>query len=486
MKIKVNRKNLLEAAELCAKLVIPSRSPIEAMPNLRLTASTKLHTTELLASNGEETAVASVFDSHPDSDCDTMVNCAALTAFLKSFDSDYVTLDIHDGKLDIYTKDSLVGTVTASNAAGGPVAPLVPKDAAGFILPSNFTKLLKTAFKYVAPTAEKHLAITGVNLSCYGVTATDGHVLYHVPVPMRIKGNITLPKPVLPPSFTGMPLTMKTWEENRYEIKGIGFALYGRGMNAVYPDWNRILPEQSAYLGRFTLKGDMTDLKGFLKKTPNQEVIVTVNDKSLLVKSWEGEFEVPADTSCRHGSVLRMIGDNLLSAIELGHTEVRFGDKKKVPFMATGGTGFFLFTWMKEDAAAVGKTDAGNTSDETTINNKTDTVSSRTNEGTTAADNQTNTRQEKEKDNMENRTMTQTTAITRFPVTPQTQTQAPQQVAFDELEQLFNDLKETQAMFNEQIANISRKLKAAVTADRQLTREYNKAIGRLEAVRKAI
>ena len=90
--------------------------------------------------------------------------------------------------------------------------------------------------------------------------------------------------------------------------------------------------------------------------------------------------------------------------------------------------------------------------------------------------------------------MTQTTAITRFNTTSQpqtqtqiqTQTQAPQQEAFDELEQLFNGLKETQAMFNDQIANISRKLKAAVTADRQLTREYNKAIGRLEAVRKAI
>ena len=55
MEIKVNRKNLLESAALCAKLVIPSKSPLESLPNLRLTASTKLHTTELLASNGAET-----------------------------------------------------------------------------------------------------------------------------------------------------------------------------------------------------------------------------------------------------------------------------------------------------------------------------------------------------------------------------------------------------------------------------------------------
>ena len=59
MKIKLNRKNLLEAAALCEKLVIPSKSPLESLPNLRLTASTKLHTTKLLASSGPETAVAS-------------------------------------------------------------------------------------------------------------------------------------------------------------------------------------------------------------------------------------------------------------------------------------------------------------------------------------------------------------------------------------------------------------------------------------------
>jgi len=102
MKIKVNRKNLLEAATLCAKLVIPSKSPLESLPNLRLTASTKLHTTELLASNGAETVVATVIDSHPDSDCDTLINCVALMALLKSVDSEQVTLDIHDKLMDIY------------------------------------------------------------------------------------------------------------------------------------------------------------------------------------------------------------------------------------------------------------------------------------------------------------------------------------------------------------------------------------------------
>ena len=102
MKIKVNRKNLLEAASLCAKLVIPSKSPLEALPNLRLCASTKLHTTELLASNGAETIVATVIDSQPESDRDTMINCAALLALFRSVVSGYVTLDIHDKLMDIY------------------------------------------------------------------------------------------------------------------------------------------------------------------------------------------------------------------------------------------------------------------------------------------------------------------------------------------------------------------------------------------------
>ena len=107
MKIKINRKSLLEAAALCAKLVIPSKSPLEALPNLRLCASTKLHTTELLASNGAETIVATVIDSHLENDdCDTLINCVALMALLKSVDSGFVMIDIHDRQMDIYFGDS--------------------------------------------------------------------------------------------------------------------------------------------------------------------------------------------------------------------------------------------------------------------------------------------------------------------------------------------------------------------------------------------
>ena len=96
MTIKVTRTNLLEAAALCTKPVIPSESSIEAMPNLRLTASTKLHTTELLASNGAEIVVATVIDSHPESDCDTIVNCVVLSILLNSAYSEQVTLDFND------------------------------------------------------------------------------------------------------------------------------------------------------------------------------------------------------------------------------------------------------------------------------------------------------------------------------------------------------------------------------------------------------
>ena len=490
MKIKVNRKNLLEAAALCAKLVIPSKSPLESLPNLRLTASVKLHTTELLASNGEETVVATVIDSHPESDCDTMVNCAALTAFLKSFDSDYVTLDIHDRKLDIYTKDRLAGTVTASNAAGGPVAPLVPKDAAGFILPSNFTKLLKTAFKYVDPACGKYPAIKGVNLSRYGVTAGNGHVLYNVSIPMQMKDSLTLPKQVLPTSMGNMPLTMKIWGRHEYEIRGVGFSLYGRGIDHDYPDWTKFIKENPAYTGRFTLDGDLSGLVKFLKSSPSHsDILVTVNQKSLRIKSWEGEMEVPANASCQHGSVLHMKNGDLLDSIEMGHREIRFAEQgTMLPFKATGGMGFFLFMAMKEDAVTAGKTDATNTSAETTINNKKDTVATRTTEGSTAADNQTHGKQEKEKENIENRTMTQTTAITRFSTTPQgqPQPQAQSKSAYDELEQLYNGLKETQALYNDQLAAFGRKIKEVALADRQRTREFNDVSRRLERIKQAI
>ncbi len=483
MKIKINRKNLLEAAELCSKLVIPSKSPIEAMPNLRLSASTKLHMTELIASNGEETVTASVIDSHPEGDCDTMINCAALMALLRSVDSGYVMFDIHDMLLDIYANDSPAGTLTASNTAGGPVAPKVPKDADAFILPSNIATLMKTAFKYVALESESRPAITGVNLSSYGVTATDGQVFYNVPAPMQIKGSLTLPKAVLPTSIGNMPLTMKTWGRHEYEIRGIGFSLYGRGLDFAYPDLTMFIEENPAYTGKFTLKGDLSAFKAFLRKTPNQEVIVTVRQKSLLVKSWIGDFELPADSSCTHGTVLHIAGDNLLSAIELGHTEIQFGDSRRLPIRATGGKGVFLFLRLKDEEADNVNKDSNSSNSNLENINKKDNTASRETEGTTAADKQSKTTQEKEKTQM-----TQTTAITRINTTPQSQTQlqAQPKSAYDELEQLYNGLKETQALYNDQLAAFGRKIKEVALADRQRTREFNDVSRRLERIKQAI
>ncbi len=484
MKIKVNRKNLLEAAELCAKLVIPSKSTIEAQPNLRLSASTKLHTTELLAYNGEETVAASVIDSHPESDCDTLVNCAALTALLRSVDSGYVTLDIHDRLLDIYANDTPAGTLTANNAAGGPMAPSVPKNADAFILPSNFAQLMHTAFKFTSKDNDSPAYLKGVNLSLAGMTSSNGHVLFHVPVPMRMNGELMLARAVLPTSMGNLPLTMKIWNERDYEIRGTGFALYGRGMAGRYPNWQNVMPKEAEYKGDLTLNGDLRELASYLKKLGKDGwAKVSLSPKNLLFKGNDGSaFEFPAKCSCIGGRVLRIKGGDLLACIEMGHGRIQFTDDNINPYKATGGRGIFLFMPMKEDTTNTVNPDT------TTGTTATTQMGGGAESSNAVETNQNNTSKEKEKTQM-----TQATAITRFPATTpqfQTQTQAPQQSqplnAFEELEKLFEGLKATQAIYNEQMATISRKLKAAVTADRQRAREYNKAIGRLEAVRKAI
>ncbi|MBR6056741.1 MAG: hypothetical protein IKP58_01085 [Victivallales bacterium] len=483
MKIKVNRKNLLEAAELCAKLVIPSKSPIEALPNMRLSASTKLYSTELTASNGEETVAASVIDSHPESDCDTMINCAALLALLRSVASGYVTLEIHDRLLDIYTDDTPAGTLTATNAAGDPVAPSVPKNADAFILPSNFAQLMHTAFKFTSKDDDTPAFAKGVNLSLYGVTASNGHVLFHIPVPMRMNGGLTLARPVLPTSMGNLPLTMKIWNEKNYEIRGTGFALYGRGMDVKYPKWQDFVPKDAEYKGDFTLSGDLRELVSYLKTLGKDEwAKVSVSAKSIVFNGNDGStFEFPAKGSCIDGRILRIKGCDLLTCIEMGHDKIQFTDDDIRPYKATGGRGFFVFMPMKDDTANTGSSE--NTTTETTATTQMDGGAESSNAVET---NQNNTNQNKEKTEM-----TQSSTITRFPsTTPQIQTQPQQQSqplnAFEELEKLFEGLRATQAIYNEQMANISRKLKAAVTADRQRAREYNKAIGRLEAVRKAI
>ncbi len=477
MKIKVNRKNLLEAAALCAKLVIPSKSPLESLPNLRLTASVKLHTTELLASNGEETVVATVIDSHPESDCDTMVNCAALTAFLKSFNSGYVALDIHDRLMDIYANDAPAGTITATNAAGGPVAPSVPKNADALILPSNFAQLMHTAFKFASKDNDSPAYLKGVNLSLAGMTSSNGHVLFHVPVPMRMNGDLLLARPVLPTSMGNLPLTMKIWNERNYEIRGTGFALYGRGMAVRYPQWQKVMPQEAEYKGDLTLNGDIRELVSYLKKLGKDGwVEVSLSPKSLLFKgNDDSTFEFPAKCSCIDGRVLRIKGGDLLACIEMGHGRIQFTDDNINPYKASGGRGIFLFMPMKDDTANTGSEE--NTTTGATATNQTDSGAESSNAVVT---NQNNTSKEKEK-----MQMTQATPITRFPAkTPQIQPQPQEQPksVLDELEQLYNGLKETQALYNNQLASFGRKIKEAALAYRQRTRNYNKAMRKLEII----
>ena len=84
--------------------------------------------------------------------------------------------------------------------------------------------------------------------------------------------------------------------------------------------------------------------------------------------------------------------------------------------------------------------------------------------------------------------MTQTTAITRFNTTPQSQPQpqAQPKSAYDELEQLYNGLKETQALYNDQLAAFGRKIKEVALTDRQRMREFNDVSRRLERIKQAI
>ena len=481
MKIKINRKNLLETAELCAKVVIPPKSPIEAMPNLRLSASTKQHTTELTASNGEETVMASVIDSHPESDCDTLINCAALMALLRSVDSGYVTLDIHERLLDIYANDSHAGTLTASNASGGPVAPSVPKNADAFILPSNFAQLMHTAFKFASKDNDSPAYMKGVNLSLAGITSSNGFVLFHVPVPMRMNGELMLARPVLPTSMGNLPLTMKIWNERDYEIRGTGFALYGRGMAVRYPKWQNVMPKDAEYKGDLILNGDLRGLVSYLKTLGKDGwAKVFLSPKSLLFKGNDSSaFEFPAKCSCIDGRVLRIKGGDLLVCIEMGHGRIQFTDDNISPYKASGGRGIFVFMPMKEDTANTGNPDTA------TGTTETPQMNGEAESSEAVVTNQNNTIKEKEKTQM-----TQATAITRFPtMTPQIQPQpqAQPKSVLDELEQLYNGLKETQALYNNQLASFGRKIKEAALAYRQRTRNYNKAMRQLEIIqRKAV
>ena len=102
-------------------------------------------------------------------------------------------------------------------------------DAVSAMLPVNFSELLAQAASVVDRGNYRRL-LQGINLSSVGVTATDGKQLLHLPTPLSLVKDVTIPFPsaLLAAKISEMG-TLQVWG-NRFQIEIGNFKWYGKLM----------------------------------------------------------------------------------------------------------------------------------------------------------------------------------------------------------------------------------------------------------------
>ena len=130
-----------------------------------------------------------------------------------------------------------------------PELEVVPEEAIKIELPATFGELLALA----APVTDRdgaRLILQGVNLSPEGITAMNGRELLHLPCPLAIPEEITLPFPLaLLTAKPAAPGVLHLWNrrnERLFRIEIGGFLWQGKALSGKFPAWKQVIPSGNA------------------------------------------------------------------------------------------------------------------------------------------------------------------------------------------------------------------------------------------------
>ena len=379
----------------------------------------------------------------------------------------------------------------------GSLLPAPPNDESQFsrkgdtesaVLPTNFANFVQQAFT-CASTDVLRRAITGVNISPRGIAGTDGRQLFHLPLPLRLKTDVTIPPSKVYAALKHLRWTsLSHWKniggEPVFEVEGEGFRYTAKALNVRYPDYMQVIPDRRECDVSFSLtpeganemlsfvsvgKGD-----SFADMTVHPARIELLEERDNEGTRRTGVFGARS----ANGNLPCTIPLNtayLRQFLKMGFTAMSLSSKGPAPLMSTSGTGQYLFMPCRAPSAQC----APDASPNPIAESKPVIVSN-----SPATNNQTN--------NKEKKTMTQTITTANPAVAVPTQyPRAIQQPAAQA-----NPLDETLASITamrEQLANLetrlleaARKIKAALLEQRQKERQFADATHKLERIRLAV
>ena len=115
------------------------------------------------------------------------------------------------------------------------------QDTVSAILPVNFGELLAQAAAVIDRSNYRRL-LQGINLSNAGVTATDGKQLLHLPMPLSLAKDVTIPFPsaLLAAKISEMGV-LQIWD-TFFQIEIGNFSWHGKLLEGQYPNWRSVIP----------------------------------------------------------------------------------------------------------------------------------------------------------------------------------------------------------------------------------------------------
>ena len=226
----------------------------------------------------------------------------------------------------------------------------VPEEAVKVELPATFGELLALA----APITDRdgaRLILRGVNLSPDGITATNGKELLHLPCPLAIPEEVTLPFPLaLLTAKPAAPGVLHLWSrrnERLFRIEIGGFLWQGKALSGKFPAWKQVIPSGNAldYSLEFF---EPERIIAFLKTGPDHEPFhgielnVTPRGVTLIpVDTPEMSFETEAEfLGVQPRAVLVLNKYILLRMLQQRYTKFRAHSDGRMPVVAEGGAAF--------------------------------------------------------------------------------------------------------------------------------------------------
>ena len=323
--MRVEKKTLNDALRVLGKVVYQT-SPVELYRSIRFVGDGD--GVMAMATDGVET-VSVILDAFAETEIDFCVPFKELKDLVRMGRSETIELS---------------GTYIEFPAFEEPDA-----DAVSAILPANFGELLTQAASVVDRSNYRRL-LQGINLSNAGVTATDGKQLLHLPTPLSLVKDVTIPFPsALLAAKTSEMGVLQVWD-TFFQIEIGNFSWHGKLLEGQYPNWRSVIPTPESHDYSITLYEPEKVLNWVKmipsKKTTNGVELNVMPDGSVtLVSCIQPNFELNTQatvTGVQPRAVLTLDREIILRMLLQGYTTFKAHSDGLVPVMASGGDGQYI------------------------------------------------------------------------------------------------------------------------------------------------